>query len=335
MIYHADCLIKLKDLPEKSIDLIILDPPYNIGKDVWDKIPDYIEWMKKVFIECQRVLKDNGSLYLFHNDIEILSDLMINLRKTKFIFKQFIIWNKRFEGVKNKGFLNGYIETNQLRNYQKMVEYLVYYTFQDETGLEKSQNRIRPLNPFVLYLKSEFKKADVTKMDIAKLFLSKTGKLTGCVRNWILGYNIPTKEQYLKIKEYLNNEYLQKPYENLKKEYEYLKKEYEKLRQEYEDLRYTFNNQKTHHSVWNYEIAKKQGHLTPKPVKLIENIIKHSSNEGDIVLDPFAGSGTTAIACKNLNRKYILIEKEKIYIDLINKRLFLYQKPIKHIFGKK
>jgi site-specific DNA-methyltransferase (adenine-specific) len=57
------------------------------------------------------------------------------------------------------------------------------------------------------------------------------------------------------------------------------------------------------------------------PEKLAEEIIKNFSNEGDTILDPFAGSGTTGVACKNLNRNYILIEKEPEYIDIINKRL--------------
>ena len=89
----------------------------------------------------------------------------------------------------------------------------------------------------------------------------------------------------------------------------------------YEYLRCTFNNQKTHHSVWNYEIAEKQGHITPKPVELIENIIKHSSNEGGLVLDPMCGSGSTAIACLKLNRKYIGIEISPEYCKMAEARI--------------
>jgi site-specific DNA-methyltransferase (adenine-specific) len=62
-------------------------------------------------------------------------------------------------------------------------------------------------------------------------------------------------------------------------------------------------------------------HPTQKPVALFEYLIKTYTNEGDLVLDNCAGSGTTGVACKNLNRKYILIEKEPEYIDIINKRL--------------
>jgi site-specific DNA-methyltransferase (adenine-specific) len=62
-------------------------------------------------------------------------------------------------------------------------------------------------------------------------------------------------------------------------------------------------------------------HPTQKPVALFEYLIKTYTNEGDLVLDNCAGSGTTGVACKNLNRNYILIEKEPEYIDIINARL--------------
>ena len=62
-------------------------------------------------------------------------------------------------------------------------------------------------------------------------------------------------------------------------------------------------------------------HPTQKPVALFEYLIKTYTNEGDIILDNVAGSGTTGVACKNTNRKYILIEKEPEYIDIIKNRL--------------
>jgi len=62
-------------------------------------------------------------------------------------------------------------------------------------------------------------------------------------------------------------------------------------------------------------------HPTQKPIELFEYLIKTYTNEGDIVLDCCAGSGTTAIACINTNRKYICIEKDQKYYDIINQRL--------------
>ena len=74
-------------------------------------------------------------------------------------------------------------------------------------------------------------------------------------------------------------------------------------------------------NVLNFNRVSKLEHPTQKPIDLNEYLIKKSTNESDIILDPFAGSGTTGVACKNTNRNYILIEKEPEYIDIINKRL--------------
>ena len=62
-------------------------------------------------------------------------------------------------------------------------------------------------------------------------------------------------------------------------------------------------------------------HNSQKPVALIEYLIKTYTNEGDLVLDNVAGSGTTGVACQNLNRDFILIEKEPEYVEIIKKRL--------------
>ncbi len=58
-----------------------------------------------------------------------------------------------------------------------------------------------------------------------------------------------------------------------------------------------------------------------KPVDIIEQMIEASSDIGDTILDPFAGSGSTLVAAKNLDRNYIGIEISKQYVDIINKRL--------------
>lgn len=65
----------------------------------------------------------------------------------------------------------------------------------------------------------------------------------------------------------------------------------------------------------------KRLHPTQKPVDLLEYLIKTYTNEGDLVLDNAAGSGTTAIAARNTGRNYILIEKEPEYVEIIKKRL--------------
>ena len=67
--------------------------------------------------------------------------------------------------------------------------------------------------------------------------------------------------------------------------------------------------------------ARRGKHPTEKPTELFEYLIKTYTNEGDLVLDNVAGSGTTGVACQNLNRDFILIEKEPEYVEIIKQRL--------------
>ena len=72
-LYKGDCLEVMKGIPSKSVDLALIDPPYNISKAEWDKwktIKEYVDFMGLAFKECERVLKDNGSFYFFHNLIK-------------------------------------------------------------------------------------------------------------------------------------------------------------------------------------------------------------------------------------------------------------------------
>ena len=85
------------------------------------------------------------------------------------------------------------------------------------------------------------------------------------------------------------------------------------------------NDGKQMKDVWNIPLVskkeKKYGkHPTQKPLPLLERILLAASKEGDLILDPFNGSGTTGIACKNLNRRYIGIDESKEYLDLTIKR---------------
>lgn len=91
------------------------------------------------------------------------------------------------------------------------------------------------------------------------------------------------------------------------------------------ELMKELNGGKQAKDVWEMSLTKpsekKCGkHPTQKPEKLLEKIILSSTNEEDLILDPFNGSGTTGIVANKLNRKYIGIDKEKEYLDLTIKR---------------
>ena len=83
--------------------------------------------------------------------------------------------------------------------------------------------------------------------------------------------------------------------------------------------------------VWNFPLVQgkerlrdksgKAAHPTQKPEAMLERIITASSNKGDIVLDPYMGSGTTAIVALKHGRKFVGIEKDKTYFDLCCERI--------------
>ncbi len=74
-------------------------------------------------------------------------------------------------------------------------------------------------------------------------------------------------------------------------------------------------------TVWRFPSGSSKRHPTEKPLQLFEYLIKVSSNEGDLVLDPCLGSGTTAHACERLNRRWIGIEINRKYCEIAQKRL--------------
>ena len=117
-------------------------------------------------------------------------------------------------------------------------------------------------------------------------------------------WSLPTEDTYIQLQKIME-----------------LPMPYQELSNWYNNLRYTYNNQKQHHSVMNYEIAKKQGHVTPKNTDMLEYLIKTSSNENDIVLDCFMGSGSTGVAALNTNRKFIGIELDENYFEIASKRI--------------
>ena len=232
--------------------------------------------MIKVIQKLEKKLQDNGSFFMFHNDMETISELMINIKKnTHFKFNQMIVWNKRFEGSPRKGFMDGFVVKRDMHTFNKMSEYILFYTFDNTYKLKEARKRL-----------------NVNQMTISQEIKSKTGGITGWYSNLETGKNLPTRETIKPIEKY--------------------------LKLTYTDIVPKFNHLKTHHSVWNYDMAKRCSvHITPKPVDLLKNIIAHTTDEGDMVLDCFAGSGSLGQACRELNRRCILIEKEDTYCSYI------------------
>ena len=73
-------------------------------------------------------------------------------------------------------------------------------------------------------------------------------------------------------------------------------------------------------SVWEFDRENIDGHTTPKPIGFIAKALQNSSREGEIVLDVFGGSGSTLMACEQLNRKCYMCELDPHYCDVIISR---------------
>ncbi len=308
-IYCEDCLITMSKIQDKSINLIIADFPYFEVKGefdfIWKDFNEFLGWVEVCAKEFKRILADNGSLYVYGHAKKIAYKQIIFDKY--FNLENHLKWEKTVCQTKRQSF-------EDARSYAPVTEHILFYSNEVEmTGLEMiTEEFIKPRNPFSLYLKDEFKRAKVTNKEIAKLFPSKTGGLTGCVSNWLNGDNVITEEQYLKVREYLNNEYL--------------KKEYEELRQEYESKRRPFDNSKYKYTdVLKFDqeanITGKYDHPTQKPPKLSRALIETSTNKDSLVYIPFGGSGVEVEQCQVLNRRYIGSEIEPKYYEIILDRL--------------
>lgn len=312
-VYHGDWLNN--NLPDKCANLIIADPPYFEVKGafdfVWNSFEDYLKDVEKWAIECKRLLADNGTLFWWGHAkkiaySQIILDKYFNLENS-------IVWRK-IDSMQYQ-----YYSPDLARTFNTHNERLLMYSNEvDMTGLEMINEQLKPLNPFANYLKEEFKRANVSNREIAKLFPSKTGGLTGCVSNWLNGDNVITEEQYLTIREYLNNEYL--------------RKEYEDLRKEYEDQRRYFQNDLKLEEVFEFSqqssITKNFDHDTKKPETLTRALIMTCSRPNDLVVVPFAGSGTEAAMAIKEGRKAIGFDIEEKYVEMANKRIEFHQKQL-------
>jgi site-specific DNA-methyltransferase (adenine-specific) len=334
-LYNQDCLEAIREIESNSIDLVLTDPPYNIKKDTWDKWStqeEYVSWCGQWIKQVERVLKDNGSFYWFHNDMMQIIKIMDWIEKnTNFVFKQFITWNKYFENMKSLGFAKRRLSISQSRNYYNgFTEYILFYTFQDESGLKKVKHDISNFQSLRSYFKEYQAALGLKIKDINRTLGHR--KAEHCFYWGSTQWDLPTKETYKELSTIpLKSEFIRKEYEELRKEYEELRKEYEEQRYTFEaqlvDTK-NFHDQKWNNNVWCYDFAPKEKHLTPKPIPLLENILLHSSKENDTVLDIFMGSGSTGIACKNLKRNFIGIEKNTDYFEHSKVRIHKHRENI-------
>jgi DNA modification methylase len=271
-------------------------------------------------------LKDNGSWYCWGID-EPLMDIYSNILKpmqkeNKITFRNLITWDKGNGQGQN---------AEEFRSYP-IADEKCLFVMCGVQGADGILDASETLGIYLKYMTKELAKSGLTEKDLNEICNYKS-----IANHWTLNKDgsqkqprLIQKEDYLKIQKYCqenNIDAFKKEYDEIKKEYDEIKKEYDEIKKEWYEARAYFDN--THdnmNNVWHFDRTSSKereltgGHATPKPIALCARAIKSSSREEEIVLDVFGGSGSTLIACEQLNRKCYMCELDPHYCDVIINR---------------
>ena len=328
-------------------DMVFTDPPYGMKKESEGVLNDNLNFDDLLDFNRQWIpltfgaLKDNGSWYCWGID-EPLMDIYSNILKpmakeNRITFRNLITWDKG----------NGQGQLSEdFRMYPVADEKCLFVMCGEQDmrfkrNLEEFNEMFEPIRK---WFENERKKSGLSVEQISKI------DSTRCSHYWAkVQFEFPTKEAFCKIQTYCVKNGINAfgvEYEEIKKEYEEIKKEYEEIKKEFYKNRAYFDN--THdnmNNVWHFDRAGKDerehtgGHATPKPIALCSRAIKSSSREGEIVLDVFGGSGSTLIACEQLNRKCYMCELDPKYVSVILQRYINFKGSDEDVFllkdGKK
>jgi site-specific DNA-methyltransferase (adenine-specific) len=310
-IYNENCLDLLQNIQKESIQTIYLDPPFNSKRDYqltvdnclgfsdkWND-NDYRLFIEKIIDLSIPILKKNGNLY-FH----ISSDCMFipeSILRSKFNYVTPIFWKKcrSKNNVKNK--LGSTIDFIFQCTNSKKPKFNIVYQEKDEK-----------------YLNNSFKNKDeVGNYSLGHLVTEPSKK--GYMYEFTYGDKIFNPDSGWRIKK----ETLEQLASENRLHFPKTKKG--KL---YKKIYLHENPGKLCTDLWDDIHSISQGnelrkYPTAKPVKLLERIIEISTDENDLVLDPMCGSGTTGVACKNLNRKCILNDLNSDVINVVKENINL------------
>ena len=317
ILLHGDCLEHMKSIDSDSVDFIFCDLPYGQTNCKWDTI---IPW-KPFWDEITRIKKLNTPIF-FTTTTKFGVELINNAPK-KIPFRYDLVWVKSAPA--------GFLSAKKM----PMRKHEMIYVFYEKLPLYDISSH-----------KHKFIKEDVNKEDnLCKYDVNKNAygggkegriKISKDKKEHQQKYEPPLPVSVVKEEDKMNTLYgeieikeLDKPRKDRTSAYEpplpvsvvkqdcYQKdKKDDSLREGHRDKRY---DPPLPNSL--LEIKSTRGkHSTEKPVALMEWLLKYYSKEGDVVLDPTMGSGSTGVACKNMNRNFIGIEKDpEIYEVAVNR----------------
>lgn len=303
LVVEGDSLPLLRKIPSGTVSLVLTDPPYhatkkhNIFNDTkFSSDETYLRWLAEYVKEWRRVLRPNGSIYCF-------CDQTMAARVEALFYEEYnvlshVVWTKPndpgFDGWKQK------MRKEALRQWYPHSERVIFAEPAIPGSLFKNQ--------FAVTLRAMRKKAGLTGHELTEI-IGAYGKVNhgGAVSNWEAGRNVPSREQYRAIcAAFLETGRVTEI-------------------PDYEDIVRPFHmtGDREFTDIWTFPSVRpyKGKHPAEKPACLLEHIVTTSSYEGDIVLDCFAGSGSTAQAAVKLGRRAVAIEVDPHWTDIIKSRV--------------
>lgn len=319
-LLRGDCLELMKDIPDKSIDMILCDLPYGTTVCKWDCIIQFNELWKLY----NRVIRPNGFIVLTAS--QPFTTKLINSNIERFSHQW--IWQK--EQGSNPLLAN----MMPMKNFEDVIVF--YNEYKADIYLE---HPLREYSEKILnHIGKNIKQinTDLGHRRAEHFFYIKSTQ-----------YDLCTETIYNELLDFYNLRDLDfmLPYSDLRKTDEDFYAQYPRIYnpQKTNGAKYTsgggyietldsfveggkVSSERFPTSIIKFNTDKsKSQHPTQKPVALMEYLIKTYTNEGDLVLDNCMGSGTTGVACVNLNRDFIGMELDEKYFEIakerINKRL--------------
>jgi len=284
-IKNADCIDGLKKLPDNSVDLVIADPPYfKTVNESWD-----YEWRTvEDYIDwCCEWLEELSRVTKISGSFYLfgyfrnLAYVVPEIESRGFEVRQQIVVDKGMQAVSGRA-------TKDYRLFPNTVESIAFSMYDSRPVVKKFLNLMN-------------KEAGLSSTEINERLGAKTGG--GGLWSIYAGDNImgkvPPKHKWEKLQEIFA------------------------FKIPHSDVRPTFNTEMGISNVWTDVDFYKEDreHPTQKPLPLIKRLIKASSDEDMTVLDPFAGSGTTAVAARELDRNYVCFEIDEEYYEKAQNRL--------------
>jgi len=293
-IYNEDCLEGMKRIPDGGVDLVLTDPPYGITDLEWDNEIDVVPFFNSV----ARVLRRGGRLVCFCQE-PFTSRLVTGaIGELRFNYK--CAWIKNRPG-------NAKMAKTAMVN---VIEDILIFT---EIGrCKQASSAIEAAQSFVesagLRRIAEILMQTGKYKNIASAIKNVSKK---CDRGDSDYYNFFCKSDLVLLDKEIGVPF----------DIGWYLAEAERDKQSRTPVFNLWEGGKSKRNVLAYSCPSKPVHPTQKPVGLLEDLIKTFSNPGAKVLDPFMGSGSTAIACINTGRNFIGFEIDKNYYEAALERI--------------